>query len=92
MNLGAALFNDYLLLEARLANMRQRQLITCCPNCMKDENPASPCPVCRPRSNFPSAFSSQAEWDTEEQESPIDIPLLATKISLPSTKRASLRW
>jgi hypothetical protein len=82
MNQGAVFLNDFVLLEARLAVMRERQLVKCCPKCMQDEQQDSVCPVCRPRSSFPSAFSSQAEWDSEEQETPIDIPLLASKISL----------
>lgn len=65
MNLGAVLLNDFTLMEARLAGMRERKLISCCPKCMQSEESSSACPLCRPRSNFPSAFSSQAEWDTD---------------------------
>lgn len=81
MNSGSVFRNDFVLVEARLALMRRQQLIKCCPKCMQEELDAPACPVCRPRSSFPSAFSSQAEWDSEDQEA-IDIPLLASKISL----------
>lgn len=84
--MGAVFQNDFTLLEARLATMRERNLITCCPRCMQNQQEGPACPLCRPRSSFPSAFSSQAEWDSDEPETPIDIPLLASKISLLATK------
>lgn len=76
----AVLRNDFLLFTAKVEAMRVKQIIRCCPQCMQDDS-VQACAVCRPRSAFPSAFSSQAEWDGEPEGS-IDIPLLASKIEL----------
>ena len=53
----------------------------------------SVCPICPPGSSFPSAFSSQAEWDSVEESRGIDIPILASRISLVhcSTKSSTER-
>jgi hypothetical protein len=80
MNLATVFRNDYALLEAKLNALRLRQIIKCCPACMRAAESAESCAICRPRSAFPSAFSSQAEWDNEQEG--IDIPLLASKITL----------
>lgn len=81
MNLGHAFRNDFIFLEARLALMREQQTIKCCPKCMQEGMERPVCPTCRPQSSFPSAFSSQAEWDSEEEGS-ISVPLLTSQISL----------
>lgn len=47
--------------------MRVKKIINCCSSCMQKETVGSSCAVCQPRDAFPSAFSSQAEWDNDEE-------------------------
>lgn len=57
--------------------MRSQGVMRGCPH-----SGAAKCVECQCESGFPSAFSSQAEWDECDDERAIDIPSLASKISL----------
>jgi hypothetical protein len=74
--------NDMILLEARIATMRRKDIILSCPNCMSNSNNQRICPTCRHGSGYPSAYSSQAEWNEELDENVLDISCFPTNIFL----------